>query len=844
MKVISEGIKGRDLVVDLPKLSLCVAGNGAGKSTIADTIRLALLGRTPINGKAPEKTAILLRGRSLKATVVLNDGRVASFGLSTNGKGGYTTETSCSWLTETGDVAREQIRNLVGREEKDADEVLDCRTLLNESPDKRAQRIQALVASSARTSQELFRAVSRYTVQRLAGVPDDRMPAKIQELRPIIEPGQWAILIATADEQKAKLAESIAVAVAWANEQKRAADNLLKDERAAKKQLEQRLQGLPETNPTRLAELEAERDEINRQIGAVAERIAAAEARAATITEARESLTRAEENLRNATTAWEAVMNRRPELENKRRLLAGVVKALDDLPAPPAPPAIATAQELVVQRGKLQSIQQEIEAILVPVAETTNDVIADLQRQLADVDAASAAIQVPEVDEELLGRIDEIETDLAVLRGRRDEADRSPLRQMVADLATFKAEWRALKGRTPGANDLVAKFCDAQHAKLVGAMGEDASASLSAQIDEKDKALEAARAELATQTGAGEAALATWAEHESKAVVLRGQIHLEQERHGNRQIEAMRAYTEKTQEKRATRALIEQQITELEDAEAAEHDRIAAEHAEQRGKHDVERRGLTKKRDEFQNLIAELTAADAAGEKAFNDARDAYTSAEQHYEDVGGGEQTEDAAETSDGLATRLDAVVAEIAQLQGAASTSAQLTAILADIARDEARSVVFKALEEACKRVRDEEIDASGGPIAGLMDQMLAAAGRKEKAIVGSDMVGWMAPDVDEPAVMRQVDVKALSNGQYQYYLALLTAADMILRGAELKPLLVEAGEMDEALLQATCASIRAVEDRITMCLIMRWAEVETPEGWQRVTLDGARKERAEAA
>lgn len=849
MKIKTYGMKHRDHDVSLGKLSLLAARNGAGKTTIADAIRLAFLSYVPAIGKRLSDSAVLMRGNKLAVELVLDDGRTIDFQLATTGQGGYTSSTECSWLTEKGDAAREQARALVGKEESDAAEVLDARLLVTAPVSQRAARIQALVASSAKTAQEIFRAVSRYTVQRLAGVTDERMPARAQELRPLIEASeagkaQYAILVATADQQRAKLSEGIAIALTWANAEKRAADQHLRQQRAAKAELEQRLQGLPETNPSRLAELEAQRDAINRAIGATTERLTAAESRVAAITEAREAHTRAEGNLQAATEAWDKAQNRRPELVAKRTMLAGVVKALDELTAPPLPPAIATTEELVVLRGRLASIQKEIDAIAVPVLATSNEIIVGLEQQERLADEAVTRIALPEVSAELVERVAALDAALRGLLALRDRADQHPLRQLVAHLATFRAEWRALGVRTPGAAKLVNDFCDKQHAGLVAAMGESNSASLSTQIDAAEAELVAARSELDAQNQALDAAMAERDALCRQATEFRALAQTERDRLARAHADALSNYQAKIKANTTQRDLVAKQIEEMEAAEAKRHEKVSETYQKQREGHDTERRALTRKRDEFTALIAQLEAEDKAAEQAFNDAVAAYESADQRLEDVGGSvsARSDESEKDEPDLEAQRAAVVAEIEQLQGAAATTAQLQAIIADISRDEARSVVFKALEEACKRVRDEEIDASGGPIAALMDQMLAAAGRKEKAIVGSDMVGWMAPDVDEPAIMRQVDVKALSGGEYQYYLGLLTAADMILRGAEVRPLLVEAGEMDERLLRAMCASIAAIADRLTLCLIARWGEVETPAGWERVHLD-AHRERAAA-
>jgi S-formylglutathione hydrolase FrmB len=119
--------------------------------------------------------------------------------------------------------------------------------------------------------------------------------------------------------------------------------------------------------------------------------------------------------------------------------------------------------------------------------------------------------------------------------------------------------------------------------------------------------------------------------------------------------------------------------------------------------------------------------------------------------------------------------------------------------------------------------------------MGTFLGAAGRREqpyfRASKGSCEIGWRRQDGAEIAIA------ALSGGEWVLFAAALTAAVIILRGAPLRVLLVEAGETDDQILGGLLAGIRAVADQLTCAIVA--TPRPAPAGsddWTILTLDGA--------
>ena len=178
-----------------------------------------------------------------------------------------------------------------------------------------------------------------------------------------------------------------------------------------------------------------------------------------------------------------------------------------------------------------------------------------------------------------------------------------------------------------------------------------------------------------------------------------------------------------------------------------------------------------------------------------------------------------------------VDAKAKELRGLVMAAGVYGQLNGILVQIEAEKAERDVFAAIEWGAQRQREEELSKSEGGVLKITREFLEAAGRTEvpfvRASAGACIVGWKAGE-------KEVPVQSLSGGEWAVFTAALTAATMILRGPEIRILIVEAGETDAKVLSQIAAGCKAVADRLTGVVVMspRKFQFESEEhGWNVV-------------
>lgn len=206
----------------------------------------------------------------------------------------------------------------------------------------------------------------------------------------------------------------------------------------------------------------------------------------------------------------------------------------------------------------------------------------------------------------------------------------------------------------------------------------------------------------------------------------------------------------------------------------------------------------------------------ARAEQAFADAQEA--------RDALGSPVTADAPDTTD-----RDALAADIASRRKQSATRSELQALSRDLERLGAEREVYAAIEWACARCQEIEVERAGGVLRDPMRQFLADAGRWEvpflEASGGDTRIGWVRPDGSP------VPVAAMCGGEWPVFVAALSAAMHGIIGAELPLLLLEAGETDDAHLGhilggiAATRGVRAVvavQRHVTA--VPRWRVVDT--------------------
>jgi hypothetical protein len=395
MHLRTQGFGAYDLDVDLSPL-ICLTGpNAAGKSTIANCIRIAALGYVPHLGRTEAATAQLLRDREGSVVLTLPDRRTITRELRTKPKGGYELKTSCSWLDPGAkdEEHRAAAVKVFGSDATAVEEVLDLKQLLVLSGPQRAARIEELIQVAGDPKAHALR-LRMLALQRLAGVADDRMPKDLEDfgdLVPLVQGyakdgnhrGQYAALRDSWADVRTRLGEGLAACQAWVNERKREAALSLQGKRKARDEYGVRLQATPEPDPEEMVRLSARRAEIERSIGAAGERLSEAERKRNEIAKATAGESRAKAEAARAHASRDAVERDLSEAETWRERVAEIDAALS-APAGQVDTSVQDARrtELEAAIAKLEG-----EAVVVP------DELPGTEGLAAEVDRLTARLK-------------------------------------------------------------------------------------------------------------------------------------------------------------------------------------------------------------------------------------------------------------------------------------------------------------------------------------------------------------------------------------------------------------------------------------------------------------------
>lgn len=866
MRLHTEGFGATDLDLDLGKCNHVVGPNGAGKSKIADAIRFVFLGYVPALGKRPLDTAALLRGREMSARLILDDGRVITRTMRQRGDG-YETDCECSWLEAAKPTEHHAAAvRLLGEDEADVAECLDIRELLSLSGNKRVSRLREL-AEETSDPDALADLALRYTVQRLAGIDDEKMPQNHLTALPFIEgfdehgdahSGVYAELRRVFPDVEAKLLQAgIEGAVQWVREEKNAARRAAKEKREARAELEQQLASLPAVDVAEMASLEEERTNLDRELGAEGER---ASARAKRI----EQIDTAETRVREARGRFEAARAAAAAAEWTQiaETLSERMAVIDEQLAAPEPER---------DRSLAEAIEAEIAAVEAEIAawpELAAPDTSDLEARLAELSVPTKAALPPApdttaLDEEIrrLEREEEPkEPDARALEASHEAVVRAAERLMAAtgsDWATalrLAAEIREISARIPEATEITAR-ADQVATLALRHLDPAQIKSLEAAVHEATAAEAETIAAYERQRDEYGAALEGYRKRRSllEAIRQERQNAISAYEHDCEQI--MRSH-ESLEDRRAT-ALAE--VRGLLDASRAEYERLREEHSAateplrnrrgelrlslQRARDEArkEREGrasrlaaLRAERKEIADQVekARRSAADLAA--AASSAESALASAEQARADLGA--PPPPVADTGKIMA-RLGAVRERLGALRAVQAQRDELTRIAAELDQLAARAKVCEALDWACKRAAAESLP--GGALMRMLQAFLGAAGRTEQPYLRVETnvceLGWRTREHGD------VPLQALSGGEYLLFAAALTSAVTILRRAELRLVLVEAAEADEGTLRQLHAGLSSIAGEITAAVAMSW-HARAEAGWHRIEL-AAPAERAAA-
>ena len=405
MKLRTKGLKARDLDLDLKGSTLLIGPNGSGKSTASDALRFLALGYVPNLGKRPVDTAALMKGEEMAVALMLDDGRVIQRTLKRDADK-LVQEVEVSWLkkaktTEGGKA----ILGLFGAEEADAAECLDIRTLLGAKPNERASRIEQLMASAGVNIDERIAMVDRFTLQRLIGVTDERMPENTADALPMVAEPQQAVLKNTREALTGRLKESgLGEALDWANQAKRDASTGLKNRQAAQAELKKKLAGVPEPAAEVLGDLRREAGKMQRDIGG----LEADHRNYKELAEARMNAEQAVQTRASAAADAQAKLNDARNQHGSKpgqleKEIAGFGKDLSGLVDPEREECHAVSQI----SSWLRELQEKNKALTVPGVRSIEAERQALMSACGVLDALKASpwSEVLEITKKLLGRL-------------------------------------------------------------------------------------------------------------------------------------------------------------------------------------------------------------------------------------------------------------------------------------------------------------------------------------------------------------------------------------------------------------------------------------------------------
>ncbi len=757
MNLTVTGLKAHDISIDLGEHTLLRGRNGVGKSTVMDALRFLALGFVPSLGKRPLDTATLLRDREARVHLTLPDGRWCARVIERKAKG-VATRCTASWVPDaaTQEEHHEAIRSLFGDSEETVAECLDLRVLLAASDNQRVARLTALLesANDAIDPAVTIMSITRHSVQQLSGVGDDRMPPAVADVCPLVpgfskdgsHSGQYAVLKVAMATLKGIVEGSggLTAATAHANETKNSRIAEIRNKTAARKELEDRVEGVAVITDEELNALDMQRAQIEQNVGAQRERLTAFRGRQKNVTEATSKLQMARTVATAAQEERTAVEAKLPEMGNMRARLAEVEAELGQATVVPPP-----------DEGPANELERKADEIEAPVARMRAEkpAIVDLDPYERGIEDLKTKIKAAEADP--WSEVDTI--------GARIEAEAKGSSARIVSIRADAARLRELAQANGGcaAAILTSQMLAAEaEAKRVAEHAE--------KIHEQRSAIEAKCVHLEQQ--------ATQLYHNAKS--LREQIR--------------RDYTKATREAFTKGQALKSEAAMLKASIAA---------IEQRDRRSTER---------LNEALLELQAA------------------ERRIADLG--ELPEVETPQEEDLVPQLYAVQRQIADAQASRQMRSQFSAIIAELEKAETEATVWKAVEAACVRTRNEQIAEQGGPLLERMRTFFTAAGRTERPFLRASKaecaIGWERGG-------KEIQIESMSGGEWALYVAALVAAMLALRAAPVRVLLVEAGELDDANATALLRGIAAVGDDLTYAIVCRpEAPSTTVSGWDVTT------------
>ncbi len=236
---------------------------------------------------------------------------------------------------------------------------------------------------------------------------------------------------------------------------------------------------------------------------------------------------------------------------------------------------------------------------------------------------------------------------------------------------------------------------------------------------------------------------------------------------------------------------------------------------------------LRKKRDAMQSEIEEYEAAAQTIRDTYQEWKEKHKEAQGRLAGLAGrGEEPKGDLEE---MKNTRYALAMEKETLEASAGKRAAISELVAEIASAKLKSEVYGAVLEGAKLVRQAGVTEAGAGLTKLMASFLAAGDWPHAPYIRATQkaceIGWRTQAGQE------IPIQAMSGGEWALFAASLSAGMIVLRKAEIRILIVEAGEADQDHLQAILKGIEAMGEELSASFVLTHVPlVMETQGWER--------------
>lgn len=737
----------------LARRNLLLGGNGSGKTTITQGIKIVALGYDPALGKRPMDQAAIMAEPEMNVRLFLEDEEDrAIMRTIKRGDKGYEMLADASWLSSSAKHKEHvgAIENLFGRDANEIAQSLDLAELLKLTPMKRAAVLEELLGAVDENPAVVARQIIHHALIKIIGIVPEKAPEGNGAMMAMLAEKQTPILKTAGGVLIAKLtAHGIDGAMSWARAEALSENKSLKEKTAAEKELRAKLHGLAETQPEELDRLAEDLRTAEAAITAEKTKREAWGTNEKGRKAAAEDVSRflhlgAEKNAELAGLGAE-----HPDIDKERAELDKIHETLGAMP--PAAPLDLTG---------IPELRKQAEAKREEAGKIVFDELPSVEAETKKLDAIQAAIEADAIDPWR-----KVHTKAGALLASIRMWDHAPgdrVDQKLGPMAQIATEIHAIASSKAGADP---KTLERQAGEALTALEEAHAVRKHAEGVESEQKAESARllAEAETLHKEGDEMLAAL---EAKAAQAR------------KEIEAAGAKL------RARRDELRPRI-EAYDAKAQTIRDAAQEWKDKHAKATGRLQGL--------NVAAEEPRGDL-----------------------------EEMERTRAALATEKET-------LEASAGKRAAISDLVREIAAAKIAAEVYAALHDGAKLVRSAGVTEAGSGLTKLMGSFLAAGAWPHVPYIRATQkaceIGWRHGDGTE------IPIQAMSGGEWCLFAASLSASMIALRKAEIRILIVEAGEADLDHLFAILKGIESMGDALTASLVLTHVPIifET-EGWER--------------